>query len=204
VNRWLAQNKNWSVDPRLMLVGFLAGALFTNVLQVEFTHTPYLEPRLALFYWPLFALSLGVAASWLQDRSNKWAWGFMAPMFVLAIINLGRCVNLRESAEWWHDQDTYLVLDYLKKTQESEGRQTPYTLDATWLLVNSFMYHVEKDPRGYNKVVQLAPWHPDRPPTDEYEFFYAISPDAAQPIMDRYDIVMRSPHSCMVLLRKKK
>jgi len=65
------------------------------------------------------------------------------------------------------------------------------------------MYHVEKDPRGFNQVAQLAPWHSDRPPAYEYEYFYAMSPETAQPILDRYEIVLRSPHSCMVLLRRK-
>lgn len=203
LNRWVEKNRNLAADPRIFLVALLAGALVTNVVQVEITHTPYLEPRLALFYWPLFALALGVAASWLQERSNTWAWGMMAPILALSIINLGRCVNLRESFEWWHDQDTYLVFDYLKKAKEAEGRQTPYTLDATWLLLNSLMYHVEKDPRGFNQVAQLAPWHSDRPPAYEYEYFYAMSPETAQPILDRYEIVLRSPHSCMVLLRRK-
>ncbi len=201
--RWIEKNRNLASDPRIFLVALLAGALLTNVVQVEFTHTPYLEPRLALFYWPLFALSLGVAASWLQEHSNKWAWGFMAPLLALSIVNTARCANLRESFEWWHDQDTYLVFDYLKKTKEAEGKQTPYSLDATWLLLNSFMYHVERDPRGFDQLAQLAPWHADQPPSSEYEFFYALSPEIAQPIMDRYEIVMRSPHSCMVLLRRK-
>ena len=201
--RWIEKNRNFAADPRIFLMALLAGALLTNVVQVEFTHTPYLEPRLALFYWPLFALSMGVCASWLQERSNTWAWAFMTPILALSIINTGRYANLRESFEWWHDQDTYLVFDYIKKAKEAEGRQTPYTLDATWLLLNSLMYHVEKDPRGFNQLVQLAPWHSDRPPAYDYEYFYAMSPESAQPIMDKYEIVLRSPRSCMVLLKRK-
>lgn len=201
--RWVEQKQLFKTDPRMGLIALLAGALLTNVVQVEITHTPYLEPRLALFYWPLFALALGVTASWLQDHAQKWAWGFMVPMLALSIVNMGRCANIRESFEWWHDQDTYLVLDYIKKTQQAEGRQTPFTLDATWLLLNSMMYHVEKDPRGYDKVVKLAEWHSDKPPSDEFEFFYAMSPETAQPILDRYEIVQRAPNSCMVLLRRK-
>jgi hypothetical protein len=201
--RWIQKNRVLAADPRFLPVALLAGALLTNVVQVEFTKTPYLEPRLALFYWPLFALSMGVTAAWLQEHSTRWAWSFMAPMMALAIVNMARCVNLRESHEWWHDQDTYKVFDYLKQVKETEERKTPYTMDATWLLLNSFMYHVEKDPRGFNQLVQLAPWHADQAPGYDYEFLYLISPEAAQPVMDRYEIVMRSKHSSTVLLRRK-
>ncbi len=201
--RWIQNNRVIALDPRFFLVALLAGALFTNVVQVEFTHTPYLEPRLALYYWPLFALSLGVAASWLQEHSTRWAWLFMAPLLATAVINLARCVSLRESHEWWHDRDTYKVFEYLKKAKEAEGRQTPYTLDTDWILQNSFMYHVEKDPRGYNQIVKLAPWHSERVPGYEYEFLYLKSIESAQPVLDRYEVVMRMDRISAVLLRRK-
>ena len=76
----------------------------------------------------------------------------MGPVFALAFINMVRCVNLKDTREWWHDAFTYQILNLLKETQQREGRSEPYLLDTSWLLQNSFMYHLELDPRGFNQA----------------------------------------------------
>lgn len=60
--RWWQQGFRFSRDPRVFMVLILLGATIANIAQVYLTKTPYLQSRLALFYWPLFALSLGSAA----------------------------------------------------------------------------------------------------------------------------------------------
>ncbi|MFN0174637.1 MAG: hypothetical protein ACKVU0_08335 [Saprospiraceae bacterium] len=194
----------FSADPRLFFVALFAGVMATNVIQVQLTHTPYLQPRLALLYWPLFTLSLGTAAAWLWERANRWAWVFMVPLFTLMLINMVQNANLRKTSEWWHDEYTYLIFDYLKKSQESEGRTEPFSLDCHWLLQNSLIYHIERDPRGFNLAAKLAPWHDVRPATREYEFYYALNQEDANPILDAYEVVLRVPKNSMMLLRKKK
>lgn len=191
-------------DPKLFLVALFAGVLTTNLFQVQFTHTPYLQPRLALLYWPLFALSLGTAAGWFWERSNRWVWIYMVPIFALMLTNIVQNTNLSKTSEWWHDEYTYLILNHLKSTQQNEGHPEPYTLDCHWVLQNSLMYHIELDPRGFNRAAKLAPWHEVRPATRDYEFYYALNQEDANPILDSYDVVLRVPNNSMMLLRKKK
>lgn len=201
---WRRQGFRFVTDPRLFIAAMLPGAVLTNVLQVYLTKTPYLEPRMALFYWPLFALQLGLAAAWLWQRWQQRSWIFMAPVLLFTALNLSRCVNLTKSAEWWFDRKTYQVLDYLKKTYIAEGRKEPYTLDAHHVMLNSFMFHVQRDPRGFDKYAKLAPWHGLQPPGCTYDFYYAVHPDEAKDIMDVYEIVLRFPdYSCTLLRRKK-
>jgi len=204
VRQWLTNGKRMAHDFRIFLVLLLVGVLCTNVFQVEATHTPYLQPRLALLYWPLFALSLGIAATWLYERSAKWAGRLMIPLSFVALVNTAVSVNLREATEWWHDRDTYVVLEYLRNLQKAEGHPEPYTFDTYDSMQNSFIFHTNLDPRGYNNIIQLAEWHPNRPPTKEHEFYYAISEGDAAPIMDDYEVVLKLPKSDRVLVRRKK
>ncbi|MCC6279292.1 MAG: hypothetical protein IT262_01735 [Saprospiraceae bacterium] len=204
VKKWFEQQLKIANDPLLFTVLLLFGILSTNVLVVELTHTPYLEPRLALLYWPIFALSLAATAAWLYQKAAKWAWIFMLPLGFLAAMNIRKSVNLREATEWWHDQYTYAVLDYIKSVQQVENHPEPYTFDTHGVMQNSYIFHLDLDPRGFNRIVKPITWHPDRPPTEDYEFYYAISENEATPILNTYDMVWKNPNCDMVLLRRKK
>jgi len=193
----------FTTDPRLFLIALFAGVLITIILQVQLSHTPYLQPRFALHYWPLFALSLGTAAAWIWESAKRWVWVFIVPILTLLVLNIVQNTNLRRTSEWWHDEFTYLVFDFLKKTQRAEGHPEPFSLDSHWLLQNSLLYHVERDPRGYNHAAKLAPWHEIRPATREYEFYYALNQEDANPILDSYEVVLRVPTNSMMLLRRK-
>lgn len=204
VMRWQRQGFSFVSDPRLFIAAMLPGIVMTNVLQVCLTKTPYLEPRMAVFYWPVFALQLGVAAAWLWQRYSQRTWIFMAPIWLFAVLNLSRCVNLTQSEEWWFDRETYQVLAYLKKTYIAEGRKEPYTLDVHHVMLNSFMFHLQRDPRGFDKYATLPPWHGLQPPGRNFDFYYAVHPDEAKDIMDVYEVVLRFPdYSCTLLRRKR-
>ena len=193
----------FSADPRLFFVALFSGVLITNVLQVQITHTPYLQERLALHYWPLFVLCLATAAAWFWEKYKGWAWLYMGPVFALAFINMVRCVNLKDTREWWHDAFTYQILNLLKETQQREGRSEPYLLDTSWLLQNSFMYHLELDPRGFNQAAKLTPWHDRRPPNAEADFVYALNGEEEQQLQSTHEVVLRLSERGTVLLRRK-
>lgn len=202
--RWWREGWRFASDPRLFIAAVLPAVLTTNTIQVYLTKTPFLEPRMALFYWSLFALQTGVAVSWLWQYRKYLAWMIMAPSLLFATYNLGSCVNLNRSYEWWFDRGTYQVLDYLKEVYTSEGRTEPITLDAHHVMLNSFVFHLERDPRGYNKYVQLAPWHGLRPAGRDYEFYYTISPDEIKDILEEYETIKPVPDRVYILLRKKR
>ncbi len=202
--RWWKQGFRFSRDPHIFLVFMLLGAAVTNIAQVYFTQTPFLQSRLALFYWPLFALTLGAAAVWVSGRFGaKKVWIFMAPLLALTFINTVRTANLRYSYEWISDSDTFTILEYLKKAHEAEGRKEPFLLDADWFMQNSFVFHLDKDRSGYVKYVKLVPYHGRQAPKLDSDFYYAINFDTVKDVIDAYEIVLRVPNSSMLLLRKK-
>jgi hypothetical protein len=202
--RWWKQGFRIKTDPRILFVLLLIGAGVVNVLQVHFTQTPYLQSRLALFYWPLFALSLSVSAAWISERfGRKSVWILLSPLLVLCFINNIRTLRLHGSFEWFHDSDTFTVLEYIKKTAEKEGRTTPYSFDTEWFMQNSFLFHLEKGKDGYEQYVKLVPYHGRQAPQRDVDFFYAVNFDTVKDVLDVYDIVLRIPNSSLILLRKK-
>ncbi|MFM8489544.1 MAG: hypothetical protein ACKOCH_24685, partial [Bacteroidota bacterium] len=129
-------------DLRIFMSLLLPLAAVTNIVQVRLTHTPYLEARLGLFYWPLVAISLSCAASWLHERyGRKVAFALVLPLSLLWLVNTVRTVNLGKSLEWYHDTDTFTVLEYLKQAYIAEGRSEPYIIDTEWFMQNSFIFH---------------------------------------------------------------
>lgn len=203
---WRWRNSGWkfSSDPRLFLVAVLPGAVLTNMVVVRLADTHYLQARLALFYYPLFALQVGIAASWLWEWRRKMAWALMIPVFLLSSVNVGRNVNLWIASEWWFDPGTYIVLDYLKKTYEEEHRTEPYSLDTHHVMQNSLDFHLTLDPRGYGRYAKLVQWHGLQEPKGDTDFYYAVSTNEVEKIMDRYEYVLWIPRGSFVLLRKKK
>lgn len=203
--RWIKFRWQFSADPRVWVTFLLFGALIANVAQVYLTRTPYLQPRLSQFYWPLFALAISCSAAWVQERfGNRKSWLLMAPLLLLLTINLVRTLEFHGSFEWYHDTDTFTVLDYLKKNYSEEGRTEPYLIDTEWFMQNSFLFHLEKNSYGYAQYAKLPPFHGARPALKDADFFYAISGDRIQEALPDFDIVLRVPNSSLVLMRRKK
>ena len=203
LRKWWRNGRRFASDPALFMIAILPGALLTNIVIVHLADTHYLQARLGLFYYPLFALHVGVAAAWLW-QSPKWmAVALMLPVISLTGLNLGRNYNLWVASEWWFDPGTYIVIDYLKATYESEGRNEPYSLDTHHVMQNSLDFHLTLDPRGYGKYAKLVQYHGLRPPQRNTDFYYAVSTEEVKDIMDAYEYVLWIPRSSCVLLRKK-
>lgn len=206
VAHWKSQGWNWAKAPGAWVAALLAGAVVTNFMQVWLTHTPFLQARLSLFYYPLAALVLAWMGQWLWTRFGKYAWVYMAPVLFLVLVNNVRVLNLSEAHEWWYDRSTFMVLDYFKKLHEKENKQEPYVMDMNWIMLNSFGFHLELAQPEYARYVRKHEgWHREQAPRPDagYEFYYATGIEEAQPLLERFEIVYRAPNLGFLLLRKR-
>jgi len=204
--RWLYYRRKYSENIGILSAALLAGVVLTNFVQVWVTHTPFLQSRLSLFYYPLAALLLGSTVEWVHARFGRGALLYAVPLAFLLLLNSVRCLNFHNSVEWWYDSATLRVLDYLTQIHEKEKPAEPYKLNVHWAAQNSFGVHTDLISPEYKSSISLAPWHNNQPPERDgnFEFYYAISPDEAKDIIDIYDIVYRVPESSFLLLRKRK
>lgn len=183
-------------DPKIFACGLLLGTVLANLAQAFWLKTPFLNARGAIFYYPLFALQLSVLASWAWERYGKRTLLLMLPAALLLLWNAGRCANLRESNEWWFDQYTFQVLDFLKKRNQEEGSKEPFSFDSSGLLRNSYGFHIEYS--GYAPWVRTA-WD-DR----NAEFYVTHTRSEWESRQQEYDVVLdlNSGSGWYVLRRK--
>lgn len=203
--RWQRQSWKFNTSDPLTFASFLlAGTFATNMLQFFMLHTPFLNARTSIFFYPLFALQLFAAAVLLEQKWGGRGWLIMAPVGLFALVNFNRCADVSSTSEWWFDKANFQVLDYIRARYEAEGRTEPFTLDTQWLEENSMMFHVNEAKNNYSRYVQLPPWHPEQPPKGDTEFYYTHTREEHDRLRDRYDVVLTTVPGSQYLMRKKK
>ncbi len=202
---WRWGNRRWRVgtDP-LVFAGFLlAGTVTVNLLQNFFLNVPFLNARTAVFLYPIFALQLVATGELLWRQWGKRALFFVVPLSVFTLINFDNNRNLVQSYEWRYDRGTFTVLDFIKKIYEDEGRTTPFSLDANWLLLNSLHFHEEFARPPYRQwVITPSQYHGDQPPKGDTDFFYTATPEDIEALKDTYEAVLTIERGKFVLMRR--
>ncbi|MEO6039306.1 MAG: hypothetical protein ABIQ93_12915 [Saprospiraceae bacterium] len=201
IGQWWRKNKRFAGHPSSFLAAVFLGAVLVNFLQTKLLHTADLNARVSLFFYPLFAFLLIQVADWLWTKWVRRSWAFMGPVLLLVLINNLRCLNLKQSFEWWFDAHTFQVLHKIRSIQAAEGRAEPYSFDASWIVLNSFSTHVNEFPQGYDRVLQHVEWHPNRSPVPGPDFYFALYEEEAAALGEGYQVVFKPRKG--VLLRKK-
>ena len=122
---------------------FVAGAVLMvtalgSIAQSVLMKTPYLTGRIAVFFFPLFIVSL-VATLGLYHSQSARIPKIIVSLLVsfLLLIQIADTMKLDYVREWWYDSKTLEVIDYLRNTA---GTDT-VTLKANWLLHPSLYYY---------------------------------------------------------------
>ena len=205
---WRWGNRRWRLIPPdpLVFAGFLlAGTVAVNLLQNFFLDVPFLNPRTAVFLYPLFALQMIASGELLWRQWRGKVLYFAVPIAVFTVVNFDNNRNLSQSYEWRYDRGTFTVLDFIKKTYESEGRTIPFTIDANWLLLNSLHFHEEFSRPPYRQwVTTPAQYHGDQPPKGNTDFFYTATPEDIEALRRSYEPVLTVEEGRFVLMRRKR
>jgi hypothetical protein len=175
-----------------------AGTILINVIQFHLFHVPYLTTRTALFFYPLLAINLGFFAEWLRQQKQKTGVIFSITLTLLIIAHMARAVNFRSCYEWWYDENTFDVLNFLEKEHE-KNRKEKISLNTNWLYFPSMNFYVH-----YDKIdwLHLAPFHQDIQPDSSYDYYYATSDD--KPTLDSvYETVLSFGGDSRLLMKRK-
>jgi hypothetical protein len=177
LTRYRSRIKTFYKDPTVFFTLLFMGAVVVNFALFFLFKVPFVNGRTALFFFALFALQMASAGAWLWDEYGKPALAYLIVLGFLALSNLARLTTVHKNIEWWFDIYTFKVVEYLKALQQKEGKTDPYTLDASPVLLNSFLFHTEANWNNMNSAVKFTPWHPRRMPTNEFEFFLSMEGD---------------------------
>ena len=109
-----------------------------NILQCLFLHTPNLNGRTALFFYPLFIIAfvtlIGLFSNLKFDILKKV---FAISISVICLFHLSDTMSLKSVREWWFNANTFKVIDYIKSS--NDGQNT--SLKTNWLFDPSFYFY---------------------------------------------------------------
>jgi hypothetical protein len=203
---WRWKRQNWRLHADLLVfAGFLfAGTVTVNLLLAYLMDVPFLNPRTALFYFPLFALLLiGVAIS-LWANYGKRAFWFLLPLAAFSLVNFDNNRNLKQSYEWQYDRGSFEVLRFISDSYKMENRTAPFTLDCNWLHQNSLSFHREFDQAPYaNHITMPNHYHGNEAPRGNTDFYYTATPEEIQQLEGRYVPVLAVESNRYVLMRRR-
>lgn len=204
----LAGRRLWKNRLQLDTVSWMAGlfplVILINLALVVLTSAAYLNTRITLFLYPPAVIALLE----LLDAGRKRFGilrGVAGVLGTAAMANFLYNANLTRSYEWYYDQDTIHILDFMEALRVSEGRDTPYLLNVYCLQEPSFQFYMRHNKEKYESLLQpireVPRWMPDSLNTD-VEFYY-VERQHLPFFAGHYGIVWASTDGERVLLKKK-
>ncbi len=127
----------------------LVTTVVVNISQYYIVHTPYLQTRTALFFFPLAALPIALLFSNLYEK-NKKILNVVALVAGLPLAyHFFSHINTHSCYEWWYDSDTKKVLKYLEKEYQNDPEKKKIKLATYSWMMPSFLFHIEEEGREW-------------------------------------------------------
>jgi hypothetical protein len=128
------------LDVRFSSMIILLLSVAINIIQTKFLGTPNLNGRTALFFFPLLSAVTVVALAGIPQFNSsfiKKTFGILLGIVLLS--NLTHRVSLKSVKEWYYDQNTVEVINFIKSNYTGK----PITLKTSWFFHSSFTYYCE-------------------------------------------------------------
>ncbi len=195
--------KHGRFDAFTAVTALSLGTICYGFLQNAVLGVPFLDARTSLFLYPLLALLLLSAAHWIWEKKPLAARAYMAVIAVFVGLNFYGKSSFNRQTEWWFDNGTFVVIDYLERLYHAEKRSSPITLDTSWPMQNSYNFHIKDSTPRLERYIQLPPWHSGREYPGDTEFYVMEGEDIGK-FKDQYQIVLSVPNYPIYLFQRKK
>ncbi len=158
-------------NPQFLSIILLSLPVIINLAQTEIIGTPNLNGRTALFFYPIISTLFVTALAKIQNikasRSKKLLAIFMGLAFML---NLSHRTKLGRVKEWYYDQNTLEVINYLK--EKYNGR--PLSLKTSWFFHPSFYFYFDS---GKAPWIDLQGYDYNLDVHSQAEYYYIFAED---------------------------
>ena len=157
--------------PAFVVTAILLLPVFVNVIQTKLLGTPNLNGRAALFFFPLFSSAIAVFFSLIPKFKNQLLTKSLAILIgIICITNLTNRISLSSIKEWYYDQNTLEVINFLKENQTKE----PISLKTSWFFHPSFYFYCDA---GKAPWIDLQPYDYNIDITTPSEYYYIFAED---------------------------
>ncbi|MEO5675807.1 MAG: glycosyltransferase family 39 protein [Chitinophagales bacterium] len=190
----------FSVFQDLFVVTF-AMLLFTivdNIIQTVIIQTPNLTGRTALSFYPLFITPFLFGIKEIRTYWPRVARAVSWFLIGMGIFHVSTALRMNQVREWWYDQNTYTVLNYLNEYRMKHN-QEKVQLNTSWWFNPSFTFYTQT---GKVKWLDLTPYHKDIDSTSNTQFYYIMDNDWNS-LQNHYDPVLKFDGGARMLLQHK-
>jgi hypothetical protein len=129
-----------------------------SIFQCIILNTPNLSGRTALFFFPLFIITLVTTIGLIPNQRTGILKGiFSFILSFLLLFQIADTMSLKYVKEWWFDENTFEVIDYFNKTKTNQE----VSLKTNWLFYPSFSFYKYTgklpfiDLKDYDKSIDL-------------------------------------------------
>jgi len=158
-------------QPVFVTTVLLLSTAFINIVQCHVLKTPNLHGRTALFFYPLFIVVFVGLLGILPVSKYGLAKKIIAFCFAfICIFHLAGSFKLNWVRDYWHDVNTFEVLEYLENMHTCE----PVTLKTSWFFYHSFYYYVYT---GKIPWLKLEDYDQSMDLNTRAEYYYIFSED---------------------------
>jgi hypothetical protein len=171
-------------QPIFVTTAILLLPALVSISQSIILKTPNLNGRTAMFFFPLISALFATILSLIPKFKRQWINKSLAAIaVVILVINLTSRVSLKYVKEFYFDQNTLEVINYLKEKSDRK----PVTLKTSWFFNPSFYFYAytEKIP-----WIDLYCFDSNIDITTSAEYYYIWAEDYKQ-LEPRFEVVYK-------------
>jgi hypothetical protein len=171
-------------QPFFVATAILLLPALVSILQSIILKTPNLNGRTAMFFFPLVSSFFAIMLSLIPEMKRQWIHKSLATLaVVILLINLTSRVSLKHVKEFYFDQNTLEVINYIK--EKSDGKQV--TLKTSWFFNPSFYYYTYTEKAPW---IDLQAFDYNIDITTRAEYYYIWAKDYNQ-LEPRFEVVYK-------------
>lgn len=166
-----------------------------NIMQCSVLHTPNLNGRTALFFYPLFIAALVATLGLFSNtKAGLFKKGLAIVITFICMFHLVDRVNFNSVREWWFDANTFKVIDYLNKSRNYQNT----SLETNWLFNPSFNFYKYT---GKTPWLDLKDYNKSLVPNTNAEYYYVLAEDY-KALESKFEPVIKFDNGCWLLKKK--
>jgi hypothetical protein len=162
-----SQNKTEQLkQPYTIATLLLFITVYINILQCWLLETPNLNGRTALFFYPMFIVTLLTMKVHFERLRYKWIKIIISlTIAFFGIHHLFHTATPKMVREWAYDANTISAIKIIK----AHSKNHPCSVSTNWLFNPSFNYHLSKE-----KNISLMPYNKKIDPAIDATYFYVL------------------------------
>lgn len=166
-----------------------------SIIQGIVLHTPDLNGRTALFFYPLFMIAFVTSLeSFSKEKSGFVGKGISILITFVCLIHMAGAINLKSVREWWFDVNTFKVIAYLDKSRNHQNT----SLATNWLFNPSFYFYKYT---GKTPWLDLKYYNRNLDPNTSATYYYVMAEDY-EILKFKFEPVVKFDEGCWLLKKR--